>query len=225
VLTVYSIVMLAMCFAACYAAPCYGTRMPGKFKLSAEIESYTIFKRDLEKDYGKVRSQQQFFGLSFGVIDWLSIDLKAGGGNIKEHSSINEEADYPSSFAGGYGFRVRVFDKEKIKAVLGFQHISVHPKSVRIGNVKHKAILDDWQWSVLVSREIFKITPYLGARWSRADYIHRREGERKRVMSDLGKGLGLIVGCDLPLSERFWVNLEGQFLDSEAVACRLNFDF
>lgn len=209
----------------CFAAPCYGTRMPKKHKFFASLESYSIFKRYLEEDYGKLRSQQQFYGMSFGVFDWLSIDLKAGGGNIKQHPLNSDEVDYASSFAGGYGLRVRLFEKENIRTVLGFQHISVHPKSTHLGDIKNKAILDDWQWSLLASYDLKKITPYLGTRWSRVDYIHWVGDQRKRRMSDGDKSIGLIYGFDIPIGNKFWINLEGSAFDSDALAASFNYSF
>jgi len=208
-----------------YAAPCYGTKLPLAKEAFWGVQAHTIFDRDLEDDAGSIRSAQYFLLLSYGVLDWFSIDLKGGAGNIKQHPIGSDEIDYNSNFAGGYGFRLKVYDKEKLKMVFGFQHISVHPKSTHLGMVKHKAILDDWQYSLLISKDIFKCTPYLGARWSRIDYIHWIENDRKRVMSDLTKGIGLIVGCDLPIAERVWFNIEGQFLDSEALAFSLNCNF
>lgn len=208
-----------------YAAPCYGTKMPQKNKFFLGAENYTIFKRYLENSYGKVRSMQNFLLLSYGVFDRLSIDLKGGAGNIKQHPLGSDEIDYPSAFDGGYGLRVKILDTEKIDLVGGFQHISVHPKSVHIEGVKNKAILDDWQVSVLGSYSLGRVTPYLGTRWSRIDYIHWVEEDRKRRMSDLTKSIGLICGVDLGITEKIWVNIEGQFFDSEALAFSLNYSF
>lgn len=209
----------------CYAAPCYGTRMPQKNRFFSGLQTYTIFKRYLENNNGKVRSFQNFLLLSYGICDWLAVDLKGGAGNIKQRPVTSGEIDYPSGFSGGYGFRVKLYDRNKMKSVLGFQHISVHPKPVHLGDVKHKAVLDDWQFSLLISREFAKITPYMGARWSRVDYIHWIEEDRKRVMSDLTKSAGLILGFDLAITNRIWLNLEGQLFDSEAAAFSLNFSF
>jgi hypothetical protein len=209
-----------------YAAPCYGTRMPDKFKFTCGFESYSLFKRYLRDTYGKVRSQQQFFNLSFGVLDWVSLDLKAGGGNIKQHPVGSDEIDYTSSFAGGYGLRLKFFDKDKIKGVFGFQHISVHPKSTHLGDIKNKAILDDWQFSLLGSYDFKIITPYIGMRWSRIDYIHKAADEsRKHIRSDATKCIGLIFGFDVPVTKAIWINLEGQFLDSDALAASINYKF
>jgi hypothetical protein len=207
------------------AAPSYGTKMPEKNKFFAGFESYSLFKRYLEDGHGKLRSQQQFYGMSYGVFDWLSIDAKAGGGNIRQHPVGSDEIDYPTSFAGGYGFRVRLLDRSNWKMVFGFQHISVHPKSVHLGEEKNSAILDDWQTSLLASYSFKRITPYLGTRWSRVDYIHKVNGERKRWNSDFTKDIGLIYGFDIPISEKIWLNLEGQALDSDAFAASINYSF
>jgi hypothetical protein len=44
-------------------------------------------------------------------------------------------------------------------------------------------------------------------------------------MSDLTKSIGFIFGLDLPITEKFWINLEGSVFDSEAVAFSANFKF
>jgi hypothetical protein len=218
------LISLAVC-AAAEATPCYGTKMPAKKEFFGGFQSYTIFQRYLEAEYGEVRSMQEFFLLSYGLCDWFSIDLKGGTGNIKQHPRLADEVDYRTSFAGGYGFRMKIYERDETKIVWGFQHISVHPYNVFVGDVKHKAVLDDWQVSCLASHTFGKVTPYIGARWSRVDYIHWQAGERKRRMSDLTKDIGAIAGCDLSLNDRFWVNLEGQFVDTEALAVSVNFKF
>lgn len=208
-----------------YSAPCYGTKMPQKNKFFMGTQAHSIFKRYLEDQYGKLRSSQEFLLVSYGAFDWLSIDLKGGAGYIKQHPVGNDEIDYPSGFAGGYGFRLKFFDLSGVKMVFGFQHISVHPHSAHLWNGKNKAILDDWQTSLLVSRDFFKVTPYLGTRWSRIDYIHWVGEDRKRKMSDLTKSIGLIVGVDIPVTQKIWVNLEGSFFDSDAAAFSVNYEF
>ena len=208
-----------------YAAPCYGTKMPERNKFFAGLQSHAIFKRHLEAEYGKVRSMQHFLLVSYGVWDWLCIDLKGGAGNIKQHPVDTAEIDYSSRLAGGYGLRFRLWENDTLKMVLGFQHISVHPTSARVGDTKHQAILDDWQWSLLASYNFRKITTYLGTRWSRVDYIHRIGEDRKRRMSDLTKDIGLILGLDFPLTEKIWLNLEGSAFDSEACSLSINYSF
>lgn len=219
-------VLLTLCLLSnSYAAPCYGTKLPAKNGFFLGTQDYSLIKRDLEDDQGRLRSSQYFLLVSYGVFDWLSIDLKGGAGNVIQHPESGDKMGYASNFAGGYGFRLRFYDRQNIKMVFGFQHISVHPKNRDLGIDKQRAILDDWQVSILGSYDFKKITPYLGARWSRVDYIHRNGEDRKRVMSDLNKDIGLIAGFDLPINKKLWLNLEGQFLDSEAFAVSLNYSF
>lgn len=209
------------------AAPAYGTRMPPKFKLVVGGQTHQIVRRDLEGDNGKMQSTQHFLLLSFGLTDWLSLDLKGGAGDIEQESDAGTTIQYPAFLGGGYGFRLRLYENEKFKAVFGFQHISIHPYSQKIGisDTRHKAVLDDWQFSVLGSYKIGEVTPYVGTKWSRTDYIHWVDDTRKRVQSALGKSTGVITGIDIPLTERTWINAEAQFVDVQAWAVSLNYQF
>ncbi len=211
--------------AGAYAAPAYGTRMPEKNRLAAGLQYYTLLHRDLEYDSGTLRSQQEFLLLSYGVTDWLSVDLKGGVGNIRQRPQDADTLRYPTFLGGGYGFRVRAFARGPFKAVCGFQHISIHPYSIDVGPFKHKAVLDDWQFSALGSYSLGRLTPYLGGRWSRADYIHWVDGVRNRVKSTAGKSLGLIAGMDIAVTPRVWLNLEAQAFDSTAFAASVNYAF
>ncbi|MCP4651818.1 MAG: hypothetical protein GY858_00310 [Candidatus Omnitrophica bacterium] len=216
-----------ICFVALagYGAPCYGPKMPQSGQWFIGGQTHIIFDRDLESNWGSLRSTQHFLLLSYGVFDWLSIDLKGGGGNIKQHPVDSDELDYPSSFDGGYGLRLKLYDQDDLGIVFGFQHISVHPSSIRVEGVKNQAILDDWQVSLLVSYSFNKIVPYLGVKASRVDYIHWVDEQRKRRMSDLTESIGGFIGCDLLLSDRVWINLEGQFFDGQAACASINFAF
>lgn len=203
-----------------FAAPCYGTDLIPAKSWAHGFESYILFDRDLENSYGSVRSYQHFWLLSYGVNDWLTVDLKAGFGSIKQHPVGADEVDYKTNFAGGYGFRVKLYEDldSRIKAVAGFQHISVHPSSVRLNGVKNRSILDDWQLSFLVSKDFLKLTPYIGVKLSRVDYIHWIEEDRERRMSDLTESLGLVLGVDIPFSNDAKINIESHFFDESAVS-------
>ena len=207
------------------AAPAYGTRLPDKFHLVIGGQTHAALNRNLEDANGAMSSLQHFLLLSFGLTDWLSLDLKGGAGNIEQDPDNGNKIHYPAFVGGGYGFRVRLYNEDKVKVVFGFQHISIHPYSVFIGNTKNKAVLDDWQFSLLGSYDLKWFTPYLGAKWSRMDYIHWVEDFRKRKQSGSGDITGLVTGMDIPLGERTWINVEGQFLDSQAVAVSVNYQF
>ena len=212
------IIYLLLFYSEVFSAPCYGTKMPQRKHIFIGFQTHDIIKRKLEKNYGKLRSLQYFFLLSYGLTDWFSIDLKIGEGYIKEHPVGSDEIDYPSSFAGGYGFRIKLLDNERnqTRIVFGFQHISVHPYTVHVNEVKHQAVLDDWQASLIVSKRIKAFTPYMGIKLSRVDYIHWINENRKRGMSDLTKTVGLVTGIDIPFFIGSWLNIEAQFLDGKA---------
>jgi hypothetical protein len=75
------------------------------------LQNYTLLKRYQEDSLGKMRSVQNFLTLSLGAFDWLSLDLKGGAGDIRQHPNGQSEIDYEFNFAGGYGFRMRLFEK------------------------------------------------------------------------------------------------------------------
>ena len=208
-----------------YAAPCYGPKMPQEKQFFLGLGTYSVFNRSLEANYGKVSGLQEFFLISYGVFDWLSLDMKGGAGNIKQRSGVGGDIDYSTFLGGGYGLRARLYNSEKTKMVFGFQHISVHPHTVSVGALKNKAVLDDWQFSFLASRNIFKVTPYVGTRWSWMNKIHWTDAVRKLEKSDLNKSVGLIAGVDIPLSKKTWLNVEGQFFDATPLAGSINVAF
>lgn len=209
----------------CYAAPCYGTKMPEKNQLFAGVQTHSVLNRYLINQNGKMRSLQNFVLFSYGIFDWLCLDLKGGAGNIKQQSPGVERLDYATYLGAGYGFRMRLYDSKKTKTVFGFQHISIHPHKLHVNGIKRKSVLDDWQFSLLISRTFPIITPYIGTKWSRMDYILWTNGERSRIKSDRTRSIGLIVGADIPLGEKVWFNIEGNFFDSEAFSTSLNFRF
>ena len=210
---------------ACYAAPCYGTKMPNKKEFFCGVQTHSVLKRYLENEQGKMRSLQNFVLLSYGIFDWLCIDLKGGMGNIKQQTPGQERLDYSAYLGGGYGGRIRLYNNEKIKAVFGFQHISIHAHKTHVNGIKRKPVLDDWQLSLLASYNFPVITPYIGTKWSRMDYIIWTNGDRNRIKSDQTKNIGLVFGFDIPLADIAWLNIEGNFFDAEAFATSLNFRF
>lgn len=211
-----------------YPAPCYGTRMPQYQQYIYGFEANVHIDRNLEQDFGSIRSKQGFFLLSYGLRDWFSLDFKVGLGNVKQHPKDRDEVDYPTDFAGGYGCRLRLYEDDHIKTVLGFQHVSVHPGSIHLEDQKNMAILDDWQLSLIVSRSFDRFTHYAGIKWSRVDYMHwtgKGKEYKHRRMSDMTKDIGVVYGIDIPVTERSWINLEGQFIDGEAVSLAYYFSF
>ncbi|MBF0522328.1 MAG: outer membrane beta-barrel protein [Candidatus Omnitrophica bacterium] len=219
------ILFLVLIARQAFAAPAYGTKMPEKGNFFIGGQTHIVQQRELEKDNGKMSSSQNFFLISYGVLDWLSLDLKGGAGNVQLHKTDSEDFNYHSFLAGGYGFRIKYLDQEKLKAVFGFQHISDHPYTIDRDGKKYKAVLDDWQLSTLISYDLHCINPYAGVKLSTMNYINWIDTERNLVKSDSGKSVGLVAGMDIPFNKKIWLNVEGQFVDVKAIAASINFSF
>jgi hypothetical protein len=222
------IIVFFLSFMMCsisYAAPTYGTRMPKQKQIYGGLQSYSVLNHHLEDNYGKISSQQEFALISIGVFDWMSLDFKGGAGNIDSRPKVGPDINYNTFLGGGYGLRFKFYDDEHTKAVFGFQHISIHPWSKSVNGIKNKAVLDDWQFSLLASHDLWNMSPYVGTRFAWMNQIHWMNGTRKLEKSDLGRSVGLVVGTDIPLSSRTWLNVEGQFFDTPSVAGSINFSF
>ena len=220
------IVILMLSTSQVFAAPAYGTRMPERNKFFGGLQYYQIFERDLNNDNGNMKSSQEHILLSYGVTDWFSLDLKASMGTIEHHAIDGTKVKYDRPlWGGGYGFRVRLYESGALKVVGGFQHISIHPRTVKRNGEKNNAILDDWQGSALVSYDLKKFTPYTGLRYGATDYLHRLNNDANRVYVDEDRRFDAVLGVDVPLNEKVWINVEGAFGGGQALATSVNFKF
>ncbi len=220
------LILLMLSSSLALAAPAYGTKMPLKNQFFGGVQYYAIFDRDLNNDNGDIRSSQEHILLSYGVTDWLSLDLKASMGSIEHEAADGTKIKYDRPlWGGGYGFRVKLYEDGPVKIVSGFQHISIHPRTVKRNGEKNNAILDDWQGSALVSYSLKKFTPYTGVRYGSADYLHRLNNDANRVYMDEDRRVDAVLGMDILLSEKLWINVEGAFGGGEALATSVNFKF
>ena len=210
-----------------FAAPAYGTHMPEKKHWTCGLEGSFIIDRNLDNDEGGTDSNRYFFTCSYGIFSWLSFDGKIGAGDVDWNRTMgSNDMNYSTNFAGAYGFRIKGFENERfgIKSVAGFQHISVHPDPKNQDGNKNESIIDEWQGSALISKDIGDFVPYLGGRYVTVDFIRRtNEVDRKRIKSE--RNFGLIIGLDYWLNERTKINLEGALLDGEEVAVGFTCDF
>jgi hypothetical protein len=142
------------------------------------------------------------------------------------HNSNPGNLNYNTSFAGGYGFRIKGYENKAlgIKTVAGFQHISIHPPTASPASDNHRVIIDDWQGSVLVSKDIGNLVPYLGARYGTVDFIKWvNDHDRRRIKSE--KMLGLVIGVDYLMAMDTRLNIEGDFIDGEELSVGISRDF
>lgn len=206
-----------------YAAPSWGTHMPGREKWIWGVEGSFIVDKNLDNDEGGANGNRYFLTASYGIFSWISLDGKIGAGGVDWDRNRGDNLNYSTNFAGGYGFRIKGYENEKygIKSAVGFQHISVHPDAKNQGGDKNEAIMDEWQGSLVVSKTIADIVPYIGARYGSLDFIKRtNEVDRKRIKSE--KNYGVIVGLDWWLDKSTRLNFEGTFLDGEELSFGLS---
>lgn len=224
-LFIVAVLVLLFCRIS-YAAPAYGTHMPEKRHWTWGLEADSIIDRNLDNDVGGTSGDRFFVTGSYGIFSWLSFDGKIGIGDVEWDRNGADNLTYSTNFAGAYGFRIKGYEnkEEGIKCVVGFQHISVHPDAKNQGGTKHEAIVDEWQGSAIISRDIGNFVPYVGGRYGTLDFIKwENEAHRKRIHSE--EYYGVIIGLDYWLNKRTRLNLEGIFLDGEELAVGISYDF
>ena len=206
-----------------YGAPCYGTYMPKHKQWIWGVQGNFLIDRNLDNEQGATSGSRYFLTGSYGVFDWICFDGKIGVGDVAWHNSDPGNLNYNTNFAGAYGFRIKGYENKNlgIKTVAGFQHISVHPRTTCPASDKHRVIIDDWQGSVLVSKDIGHWTPYVGARYGTVDFIRWvNEHDRKRIKSE--NMWGAVIGMDYLVSKDIMLNIEGDFIDGEEISLGIN---
>jgi len=202
------------------AAPGYGGSFPKKRGFESGLEYNYVFKRNMEKERGRMSSRQCFADISYGIADCLSLDLKVGLGDITLKNSNPSDMDFDASFAGGYGLRLKIPENNlDVDGIIGFQHISVHPRGINMQNAHRDAVLDDWQISALIYKKLKLIAPYIGAKVSEAYLIEWVDKVRTRTGS---KNLvGLLLGMDIFLYENSRLNIDARLIDEYAISASL----
>jgi len=204
---------------ALYAAPSNGTRFPAKKAFEVGYEFNSLQKRSLDRSYGNLSSTNNFITVSFGATDWLVLDGKIGLGDVTQKGGIHlPKIEYGTSFAGGYGFRIKLFDDVKtgFLVIVGGQHISVHPEDRSVDDDKFESFLDDWQMSGVVTKRVGILNPYVGIKLSDCEIIYKiNKNNKKRRFSE--NHIGFLFGSDIYfLKDKLRVNIEARFFDETA---------
>ena len=222
----FSVSLIFIWLINAYAASAYGVHMPKEKHWTWGLEANFLIDRNLDNEQGATSGNRYFLTGSYGIYEWLSFDGKIGAGNVHWDKNDGDDLGYSTNFAGGYGFRIKGYGNKElgIKSVIGFQHISVHPVSKNQGGDKHEVIIDDWQGSVVVSKDAGSLVPYLGARYGTVDFIKWvNEHDRKRIKSE--KFFGLVIGADYWIKKDTKINIEGIFIDGEELSIGISMDF
>ena len=207
------------------ACPIEGPNMPNGGRWKTGLQVNIMFDKEMRNIKGEVDTAQLFSALSYGITERLCFDGKAGIGEIKFDIEDSEKIEYPAGFAGGYGGRILLHDDKKsgIRCILGLHHISVHPDSVEIGGVEHKAILDEWQCSLMISKTINRFSPYIAGKFSKIYLIRWVDGFRERITPE--SDWGLVAGTDFKINENARLSLEGRAFDEESVTIGFGYTF
>ena len=224
---IYFIIIIFLLYSfKTYASPTYGTNMPHKGKYATGYQSNIIFKHDLSDSYGNVRSIQHFYELSYGVYDWLTVDGKIGIGNLRAKGGVHPKVEHNYGFAGGYGFRLRVLDDagNKIRVMTGFQHISVHPPSRNLNGDKREEIYEDWQASLLSSKDIGIFTPFAGAKISYGNLIQKTNNIDRKNRPPAYYA-GAVIGCNVKISKDLYISVESHFIDEVSLSTGIYYTF
>ncbi|MDD5449467.1 MAG: hypothetical protein PHO42_02590 [Candidatus Omnitrophica bacterium] len=209
----------------CYAAPAYGPDMPKRGQWFMGFEANYVFGREMPKGLGDARARQFFYNASYGIYDWLSFDGKLGAGDIAFDTVGQGRLKYDVGFSGAYGLRFRIYNNEpeRMRGILGFQHISAHPPSEKINDVNYTAIWDEWQCSLLFSKGFWRLDPYIGVKVSQLYIIRKDSVEESWSWNGAKDHFGLIAGSKFNLPKNWYLDVEGRFIDETALSAALSY--
>ncbi len=194
----------------------------GEFEVGAEANY--VFRRDIEDITTNIQSSQFFYCMAYGIFDWLDIEGKFGSGDIKNDQYNDQKFYYNYNWGGGYGLRMKAFEDDKVKFILGWHHISIHPDpNKNTDNLTHKAILDETQFDASLSLKGEKFSPYVGAKLGYTRLIRRVDGQRGTLRSEGNYGFAL--GFDYLLKEKVRFNFESRFVDEYALTSSITYMF
>ncbi|MDD4956316.1 MAG: hypothetical protein PHH49_05920 [Candidatus Omnitrophica bacterium] len=222
------LISLAFFPATTEACPSNGSHLVPKGRAEAGIEYNIMYRRDIERSYGELRTQDLFYTVSLGIFDWLALDGKIGIGDIRHRNSpVLPDLEYRTAFAGGYGFRAELFRHRPsgIRIIGGAQHISVHPQDTTNGNNKYESFLDDWQVSALVVKDLRYASLYAGGKLSDCEIVYKtNKHDKKRRFSE--DHVGFIGGMDICLpGDRLRLNAELRLFDETAFSTGISYSF
>jgi len=201
----------------CNAIPSEGNFFPELNKTIWAIQYNNIFLRDFNKVEGKASTSQCFLQASYGISEKFFLDGKIGVGNVSFELNNGMDLDFPSGFAGGYGFRYIVHENKnnKTKSIFGFQHISCHPFKDTVNDIEYRVIWDEWQGSWLFIKEYEKSAVYIGPQYSAAQLKYKVDSFRRRLKSE--DYLGMIIGGNYNINKNMMIKAEARFFDEWAL--------
>ncbi|MFH1062958.1 MAG: hypothetical protein V1747_08785 [Candidatus Omnitrophota bacterium] len=221
---IFLIILLLFCQNA-GAIPSEGDFIPGLNKTIWAVQSNNIFLRDFNKVEGKASTGQCFIQASYGLSERFFLDGKVGVGSISFERNDGVKLDFPTGFAGGYGFRYLAYENKKnnIKSIFGFQHISCHPYKDTVNDVQYHVIWDEWQGTWLFIKEYAKAAIYCGPQYSSAQLKYKVDSWRRRLKSE--DSWGMLIGGNYNINKNLTVTAEARFFDEWALNFGISHEF
>ena len=208
-----------------FAAPTCGVHMPKKNTVDFGFESYVLRNYKTKDDIqAKLKGEGVFMCLSYGIVDWLVLDLKFGSSSIRNDVFSGTKYDYDANWGGAYGFRWQLYknDNYGIKVITGLQHLSIHPKADN-SDTKRKSILDDSQAQLLISKLWKSFDFYIGVKSTIGRFIRKFSGTYET--KSLAEHISAVVGTEFYINDKWHLNLEGRFLQEDSFTVGMRYQF
>ena len=177
----------------------------------------------------ELKCGQGFHMRGYGLTDRISIYGKVGFGDLEvENTSTNKIDNLHTGFAGGLKIKGLIFEEESLGIEMGvgaqFFYLYAHRDASDTDWL-------EWQLSSYVSKEIWRLKPYAGVKfsWIELDFEIKEEegGDKRRGTYEEDDLVGLFVGTDLYFGEdkAIFLNAEAGFITGNEFTIGLNYRF
>ncbi len=222
-------------------------------KIGAEAD--IVIKRNLKfpDEDGELKANWYTAKLSYTLLDKIDLYTLLGAvdGEVSEKEGVNDLKYLPDTdFAWGLGTTILLYENEKGLGVgldTRYRQSSPELQEIILNGINYsvsngEAKFKEWQIACAVSLDLSKYTsqsesprciPYIGVKYSDVrtsakGTILGTEYNTERIASK--KKFGPFVGADFYLGKtetgsEFGINLEGRFIDEQAVTVGINYKF
>ena len=214
-------------------------------KLSVSVESDFISEIELEDLDGTVEGNINTVKLTYSLADRVDFYADLGTSRDIEYSAniggSDLKAELTDEFAWGGGIAVLLYEWDnglalntdiKYRTVedMDYDSVTVDGTSYAADELGGKVDADyeEWQIAFGVSRKFKYFTPYAGIKYADGEYSAKViAGGTTYDLGSTGNdnNIGCFVGCSFLPTEQFAIDIEGRFIDEEAVNVNLTYMF
>ena len=201
-------------------------------------ENDIVFDRNIKDQLGD--TELNFYGAKTGVIvnDKALIYALLGAGNMSEKftilgSSLKYETE--TGFVWGVGGSLIAYEKKIDNNILRigidgrYRRIDLDIEEVTIDGTKYKLSdagltgvvyeLNEWQVALALSYQVGSFVPYVGVKYSDIDGDAKATESGTEFSADMeaNDNVGIFIGTDVVIADSASINIEGRFIDEEAL--------